>query len=57
MVPKESGFNQSETTSVLCGAQCEVFHARMSWQGMVKFYKGSILVITETQFAIQNQVA
>ena len=42
MVPKESGFNQSETASGKCS--------------MVKLYKGSILVITEAQFAIQSQV-
>ena len=34
-----------------------LFHARLPWQGMVKFYKGSIFVITETQFAIQSHVA
>ena len=37
-------------------AHCDVFQARLPWQGTVKFYKGSIFVITETQFAIQSQV-
>ena len=32
------------------------FDARLSWQGMVKLYKGSIFVITETQFVIKSQV-
>ena len=57
MVPKESGFNQSETASGKCArAYCDVFPARLSRQGMVKLYKGSIFVITEAQFAIQSQV-
>ena len=60
MVPKESGFNLSETASCLnaCAnsAEYDVFYARLPWQGMVKLYKGSIFVITETQFAIQGQV-
>ena len=56
MVPKESGFNQSETASANARAQCGVFHARLPWQGMMKVYKGSIFFITEAQFAIQSQV-
>ena len=36
-------------------ASRDVFHAHLPWQGMVKLYKGSIFVITETQFAIQSQ--
>ena len=43
MIPKESGFNQSETASGKCA------------QGMVKVYKGSIFVIIEAHFAIQSQ--
>ena len=54
MVPKENGFNQSETADAR--ASRDVFHARLPWQGMVKLYKGSIFVITETQFVIQSQV-
>ena len=52
MVPKESGFNQSDTTSV----HSDVFQARLPWEEMVKLNKGSIFIITETQFAIQSQV-
>ncbi len=53
MVPKESAFNLSETASCLCArADYDVLYARLPWQGMVKLYKGSIFVITETQFAI-----
>ena len=51
-----SGFNQSETSPANAHAHCDVFQARMSWQEMVKLNKGSIFVITETQFAIQSQV-
>ena len=36
-------------------ASRDVFHARLPWQGVVKLYKGSIFVGTETQFAIQSQ--
>ena len=53
MVSKESGVNQSETA---CGL-CDVFYARLPWQRMVKLYKGSVFVITETQFAIQGMVS
>ena len=38
---------------------CDVFQARLSWHGIVKFYKGSIFCHhgeSETQFAIQSQV-
>ena len=45
MVPKESGFNQSETTR----------YGEVK-QDMVKLNKGSIFIITETQFAIEGQV-
>ena len=37
-------------------AHHDVFQARLSCQEMVKLNKGSIFVITEAQFAIQNQV-
>ena len=57
MVPKENGFNQSETASAAPDARASraIFHARLPWEVMVKLYKGSIFVITETQFAIQRQ--
>ena len=56
MVPKDNGFNQSETTSCCARAHCEVSQAGLPWQGMAKLYKGSIFFTTETQFAIQSQV-
>ena len=57
MVPKESGFNQSETASGKCARVVYVFsHAHLPRQGMVKLYKGSIFVITQAQFATQDQV-
>ena len=57
MVPKECGFNQSETASCLCArAFRDIFHARLQWQGMVNSYKRSIFVITQTQLATQTQV-
>ena len=37
-------------------AHRDVFQASMPWQEMVKLNKGSIFIITETQFAIQGQV-
>ena len=37
-------------------AHRDVFEARLPWQEMVKLNKGSIFVITETQFAIQSHV-
>ena len=39
MVPKESGFNQPETASANVGAECDVFHAHLPREGMVKLYK------------------
>ena len=57
MVPKEHGFNQSESVSTWrAHASRDVFQARLPWQDMVKLYKGSIFVITATQFVIQSQV-
>ena len=56
MVPKESGFNQSESAPGNEHAQRDIFLARLPWEDMVKLNKGSIFIITETQFAIQTQV-
>ena len=56
MVPKESGFNQSETASAKSHAHRDVFQASLPWQEMVKLNKGSIFIVMETQFAIQGQV-
>ena len=58
MVPKESGFNQNRL-SANAHAHRDVFQARLPWQEMplmLKLNKGSIFIITETQFAIQSQV-
>ena len=56
MVREENGFNQSKLFAHFARAHCDVFHARPPWRGIVKFYKDSIFVITETEFAIQSQV-
>ena len=56
MVSKESGFNQSEMASANVHAYRVVFQASLPWQEMVKLNKGSIFIITETQFAIHGQV-
>ena len=54
MIPDST--NQ-ELLPAVARAHCDVFQARLPWQGIVKFYnKGSIFVIAETQFAIQSQV-
>ena len=37
-------------------ASGDAIQARLPWQGMVQLYKGSIFIITETQFAIKRQV-
>ncbi len=49
MVPKEHGFNQSVAASGM-------LHAPPPWQEMVKLYKDTLFVITETHFATQRQV-
>ena len=54
MVPKESGFNQSETIASNAHAHLGVFQARLSLKVMVKLNKGSIIVITETHFGIKS---
>ena len=36
MVPKESGFNQSEPDPANAHAQRDVFQARLPWQEIVK---------------------
>ena len=56
MVPKQSGFNQSARLPSIAHAHRDVFQARLPWEEMVKLNKGSIFIITETQFAIQSQV-
>ena len=56
MVPKEVDSTNQKRCPAVARAHCDVFQAGLSWQGMAKLYKCSIFVITETQFAIQNQV-
>ena len=56
MVPKESGLANQKRLPANAHACRYVFQARMPWKEMVKLNKGSILFITETQFAIQSQV-
>ena len=56
MVRKESGFTQSERIPANAHAHRDVFQAHLPWQEMTKLNKGSICIITETQFAIQRQV-
>ena len=55
MLPKESSTNQTRRPAV-ARTHCDVFQAGLPWQGMAKLYKGSMFVITETQYAIQSQV-
>ena len=59
MVPKESGFNQSETTCVLrVRIKCLFLYSPATAVTLYKpvlSYKCSIFVITETQFATQIQ--
>ena len=56
MVPKRVDSTYQKQLPAYARAEYDVFYARLPWQGMVKLYKGSIFVITETQFAIQGQV-
>ena len=45
-----------ELLPAVARAHCDVFQACLPMQRIVKFYKGSIFVIAETQFAIQSQI-
>ena len=56
MVPKRVNSTNQKRLPANVHAHRDVFQARLSWQEMVKLNKGSIVVITETQFAIQSQV-
>ena len=55
MVPQVDSTNQKRLP-YNAHAHRDVFQARLPWQEMVKLNKGSIFIITETQFAIQSQV-
>ena len=56
MVPKR--VDSTNRTRLLSNAHAhrDVFQARLPWEEMVKLNKGSIVIITETRFAIQSQV-
>ena len=56
MVPKESDSTNQKRLLANARAHCDVSHARLPRQRMVKLYKGCIVVIKEAQFAIQSQV-
>ena len=56
MVPKRMDSTNQTRLSAVARALCDVSHAGPHWQGMAKLYKGSIFIITETQFACQSQV-
>ena len=56
MVPKEMDSTNQKRFPPNAHAHRDVFQASLSWQEMVKLNKGSIVIITETQFAIQSQV-
>ena len=56
MVPKRVDSTNQKRLPANADAHRDVFQARLPWQDMVKLNKGSIFVITETQFAIQSQV-
>ena len=55
MVPKVDSTNQKLLPANV-HAHRDVFQARLPLQDMLKLNKGSVFVITETQFAIQSQV-
>ena len=50
--PKRLDSTYQKQLPAYARAEYDVFYARLQWQGMVTLYKGSIFVITETQFAI-----
>ncbi len=56
MVPKRMDSTNQKWLPANARASRDAFLARPPWQRMVKLYKASIFVITETQFAIQRQV-
>ena len=56
MAPKRVDSTNQQRIPPHAHAHRDVFQARLPWQEMVKLNKGSIFVITDTPFAIQNQV-
>ena len=57
MVPKNPEVDSTNQQRLPPNAHAhrDVFQARLPLQEMVKLNKGSIFIITETQFAIQGQ--
>ena len=53
MVPNRVDSTNQKILPANAHAHRDVFQARLQWQDMVKLNKGSIFVITETQFSIQ----
>ena len=56
MVPRGIDSTNQNLLPANAHAHRDVFQARLTWEDMVKLNKGSIFIITETQFAIQSQV-
>ena len=56
METKRVGLTNQKRLLSNARAYRDVFQARLPWQEMVKLNKGSIFVITETQFGIQSYV-
>ena len=56
MVPKRVDLTNQKRLAANAHAHRDVFQARLPWKDMVKLNKGSIFIITETQFAIQSLV-
>ena len=54
MVPKEMDSTYQKRLAAYVHAYCDVFYARLPWQGMVKLYKGSIFVITINVTRVQS---
>ena len=56
MAPKRVDSTNQKRLPSNAHAHCDVFQARLPCEEMVKLNKGSIFIITETQFAIESQV-
>ena len=56
MIPKRVDSTNQKRLPANAHDHRDVFQAGLSWKEMVKLSKGSIFIITDTQFAIQSQV-
>ena len=56
MVPKRVDSTNQKRLPYNAHAHRDIFQACLPWEEMVKLNKGSIFIITATQFAIQSQV-